>query len=350
MIYFENSRKVNLNDLSKVVDQDGKRVYSENLLQRIEYGDLNALNEISISDRNNRYFMEPLLYAVKNSQLSTYEVFKYYGESLQKSDLTIATEIVINEPDVFEYTAIADDPTSVLRLAQINSKIILYMSEDLKSNGNFIEELCETGNKEAIMYAARECNISDVLQDNPDLANNPEFIKEACKANTELIEYITEHTEDFSSESLKAAKGVLVENTRNSAISGFEKELEELQEKKLTGNTEEVQRREEQVKRHIKSFEKEEDISPRKARFMLKLCKDLDEEHRKKLEQIVKLDEAVIAKQKEEKDKKVSPQDIEKLSENSKLSEIQAEPTAIREQITSEREQTTKENQEIGEM
>ena len=68
--------------------------------------------------------MEPLLFAVKNSEFSTYEVYKYYGEELQKRDLTIATEIVTSEPDVLENTVITDNSALVLYFAKINPEII----------------------------------------------------------------------------------------------------------------------------------------------------------------------------------------------------------------------------------
>ena len=122
-----------------------------------------------------------------------YGMNKYYGEELQKSDLTIAGEIVINEPEVLEDTVITDNAALVIHFARINPEIVLYISEDLKNDGEFIEELLETGNKEAISYAIKECDISAVLQDNPELASNPEFMKEAIKEDANALKYVDEN-------------------------------------------------------------------------------------------------------------------------------------------------------------
>lgn len=65
MGYFENNSEVNFEKLEKAIDKDGKRVYSPRLIQKIKNGDYNVLNEINPVDKNDREFMEPLLYAVK---------------------------------------------------------------------------------------------------------------------------------------------------------------------------------------------------------------------------------------------------------------------------------------------
>ena len=249
MRYFEDSRIVSIQDLYTIVNDEGKRIYSDNLLQKIQSGDFNCLNEIDFEDRNNRYFMEPLLFAVKNSEFGTYEVFKYYGEELQQQDLTIPTEIVINEPDVLEDTAITDNPTLVLYFAKINPEIILYISEDLINDGEFIEELCKVGDREAIMYAIKACDIQEVLQDNPDLASNPafmkeavredasllkyadeslknsyEFIKETSMENRDVIDYVVKHTEEFGKDALKGARDSLEEHFIADATKDVEEE------------------------------------------------------------------------------------------------------------------------------
>lgn len=376
MVYFEDSRLVNFEDLKQVVDEEGKRIYSENLISKLQSGDLNALNEVDLSNRNNKYFMEPLLYAVKNSELSTYEVFKYYGEELQKSDLTIATEIVINEPDVMEDTAITDNPTLVLHFAKINPEIILYISEDLKNDGEFIEELCETGNKEAIIYAVRECNVSTVIQDNPDLASNPvfmkeaikedanalehadvslknnyEFIKSAAKENEEVIDYVAEHTNEFGTEGLGAAKEVLVENTACRAIEEMKTELESVEAKKSEMETAEdfnkdseeykaIKIRARQLNNSIRFIEKirSGEIEQEKAvRRLNSICENMSEDYRAELLKYIKMDDAVIEKQKAEKDNLiVTPKEIEEKTANARISEINEATQGIREEYIKE--------------
>ena len=355
MIYFENSRTLSVGDLYKVVNEDGDRIYSDDLLKKIQSGNFNCLNEINLVDRNNRYFMEPILFAVKNSEFSTYEVFKYYGEELQKQDLTIATEIVVNEPEVLEDTAITDNSKLVLYFAKINPSIILYISEDLKSNGEFIEELCKTGNKEAIAYAISECNILEVLQDNPNLASNPEFIKEACKSNNNVINYVAEHANEISVEALVAAQEVLRENFNIKVIEECREEsirLHELIEQqkeqgkepdyRLVAKASRIEGRPEMLDARLEGLEKGDPKSIRYAERMLKICKNMNKDDREMLEQGLKIGRAIAEKQREEtkenkeNDINIKPQDIEKVTKGIRTSDINRVTTEIREEYTLE--------------
>ena len=369
MRYFEDSRIVSIQDLYKVVNDEGKRIYSDNLLQKIQSGDFNFLNEINLVDRNNRYFMEPILFAVKNSEFGTYEVFKYYGDELQKHDLTIATEIVINEPEVMENTVITDNPALVLHFAKINPDITLYISEDLKSNGKFIEDLCETGNKEAISNVIRECNIAEVIQDNPDLVSNPEFMREAVKEdsnslkyaddtlknsyefikeasieNKEVINYVVLNTDEFSREALEGAR----ESLESHFISDATEEIEETRKKikeESKATDEEVIKREKEldyVQKAIKRFrELPEEKKPRYAHLALQMCKNMDERYRTELEKYETLYLAAQEKEKKEKVKgesdslEVTPEQIEDKTSNARISEINVVTKEIREEYIS---------------
>ena len=64
MGYFIDNQMIKFDNLRQAVDNEGKRIYSEELLQKIENGDFFCLNNLDLLDRNNRHFMEPLLYAV----------------------------------------------------------------------------------------------------------------------------------------------------------------------------------------------------------------------------------------------------------------------------------------------
>jgi len=409
MIYFEDNRVVNFEDLRKVVDKDGNRVYSERLLQGVKGGDLNYLNEIDLSDRNNKFFMEPLLYAVKNSEYSTYEVYKYYGEELQMQDLTIAAEIARIEPDVIEDTAISDNATIILYLAKINPEVILYISEDLKNDGEFIEELFETGNKEAITYAVRECDISTVIQDNPELASNPvfmkeaikedanalkyadenlrndyKFIKEASKENKEVINYVSEHTEVFGQEALEGAKDSLEEHFTIEATTKVQEERRKLQEEKLSlqgkenneSDLKEITKKERDLTSIERAMEKFKTLSPEKkgryAHLILQTTsmeqyQNMDENFREELEKYEKLyiaakekekSKSEVAQEQPEKksdDKvedtiKITPNQIEEKTADAKVSEINGETQAIREEYireTNEKE-VEKEDGSVG--
>ena len=310
--------------------------------------------------------MEPLLFAVKNdiSNTYTYEVYQYYGTELQKSDLNMATEILMNKTEVLEDTAITDNSALVIYFAKIKPDIVLYISDDLKKDGEFVEELCKTGNKEAIMYAVQECDVSAVIQDNSDLINNPEFMKQAikedpsilvkadeslkndytfmhevCKENKEVINYVANHTEEFGEQGLTAAKEVLVYNATSKAINEFKEELVKVQGKKEIKNTNENSIKERQLRNNTRFIEriKNGEIKQERAiRLLNSICKDLDEEFKQELMKYVKMDDAIIEKQKEEKsDIKIEPQDIEeKTITTSKLDSINKETQIIREEYT----------------
>lgn len=179
MRYFENNRLANFEGLEKVIDKDGKRVYSPRLMQGIKNGDYSILNEINPADKNDREFMEPLLYAVKNEK-ATYIVYKYYGEDIQE-DLGLLIEVVIDEPEIIQNTPISYNREYILDVAEINPRVILYMSETLKNDTEFIEELRELNDPNIDAHVA--------LVENPSLASNPEFMKEAIKQDINLLQY-----------------------------------------------------------------------------------------------------------------------------------------------------------------
>lgn len=376
MGYFIDSKLVNLEDLRKAVHEDGKRIYSEELVQGIENGDLNCLYNIDAAERNNKFFMEPLLYAVKyNSKLASYEVYKYLGEELQK-DLEIAEEVAINEPEIIDGTAVSNDDTIMLHLANINPEVILYISDELKNDGEFIEELCKTGNKEAIRYAARECNISEVLADNPELAKDSEFMTEAIKENKEAIDYVVEHTEEFGIDVLNTAKDSLEEKLLTEAKKEVEDGRANLETEKDKLTPEQIKRKERDlnsIDRMLKKFEEAEtpEKKGRIAHIILATTgmeqyqnmdkysngvvhEKMDPEFRKELEKYEKLYLAAKEREREEEKKdenKTEPKDIESASDGIKLSKINNEAGAIRETIENERSgnEIKTEEYEIGE-
>lgn len=398
MIYFSNNRTVRFDDLRQAVNEDGKSVYDENLLQKIESGDFNCLNNIDLEYRNNKYYMEPLLYAVKNSEYSTYEIYKYYGESLQKSDMNIATEIVIEEPEVIEDTAISKEENIILHLIKYNPEVILYISNELKSDGEFIEEICKTGNKEAIMYAVKECNISTVLQDNPELASNPVFMKEAIredanalkyadenlkndykfirevsKSNREVINYVVEHTKEFGKEAIEGAKDSLEEKLLTETKKEVEVGRAKLETEKDKLTPEQINRKERDlnsISRMIKRFE-EAETPEKKGRYAhvilvttgMEQYQNMDEDFR---EELVKYEKLYIAFKEKSKSKEIqkdnkeitdvenrdnfiiTPAQIEEKTEETRTSEINKETYEIREEYVRQTEEKEVEENDRG--
>ena len=243
MEYFENNRKVNFEDLAQLVDSDGKRVYSEHLLQELKNGNYNALNDLSISNRENRYFMEPLLYAMKNNpRCGTYIVFKYYGENLQE-DLGLLIEVVLDDPKIIEGTPISNNKEFMLDIIELKPSVLLYVSDTLKKDHEFIEELQELQDRGVDLCLQLEENPelrSDekfmkeaIKQDakllefaSEELKNNYEFMKDVTKQNYKTVEYVIQNKNDFGLEGIKGAK----ETTRELTVEDYMAIINELSE------------------------------------------------------------------------------------------------------------------------
>ena len=330
---FSNNRSV------KFVELRGSGIYSQKLIDELQNGNYEVLaRTVESNQRRDISFMEPILYAVKNEH-GTYKVYKYYGENLQ-NNIELARDIIKSEPELIEDTPVSNNLEFVLESAKINPKVVQYMSPTLKSNSDFAEQLCELQDKEVIGYVVKECKMPDLIKENLLLAGNIEFMKEVVKQdvgllkyatdnlkndyefikqisnnNKEVIDYVSEHTEEFGQEGLTATKDSLVEMSTEEAISGFKEEEEKIGKKldeKDDNETEELTRRQKQLQRHIRLFEriKSGEIDPvRAAKLMDKLCKNLDEEYKKEIEQLLKIDKAILDRHKENQEKEGTPEE-----------------------------------------
>ena len=327
-----NRESLKLNDIK----QSG--LYAVELLEKLETGDFSELDKLTADDRNNREIMEPLLYAVKNEpELNTYIVYKYYGDALQRDILRdnreLAVNIVREEPELMEGTPISRNPQFILENVQNNPKIIRYMDSYLKTNEQFINTLNKNENLEITSEILRAGMIVEILN-NPELSNDKEFMsnaikengsiiefasdelkndyefmKENCSNNKEVINYVSEHTQEFGKEGLSATKDALVEVSSDEAISGFEEEKATIKEKiiengeKEESNLEDLLKRNKQLERHIKFFNriKNGEIDPvRAAKLIDKVCVNLDESYRNEIKQLLKIDDAIIEKTEKE--------------------------------------------------
>lgn len=340
MSNFSNNRGVRFIELRK------SGIYSQALIDDLQNGNYESLAKIvDSSQRGNMDFMEPILYAVKNEH-GTYRVYKYYGESLQ-NNMELARNIIKEEPELIENTPISSNPEYVLELSTINPKVVQYMSQSLKSNSDFAERLCKSEDKEVIKYVVKECKMPDIIKENlllagnvvfmkeaikedagllkyadNDLKNNYEFIKEISSSNKKVIEYVSDNTEEFGKEALTATKESLVDISSEEAISGFKEEKEKIEkeiELDLKDDTEKQQliRRQKQLKRHIRLFEriKNGEVDPvRAAKLINNICLNLDEEYKKEVEQLLRIDNAILDKQKETNEKENDFDKVQRLS------------------------------------
>lgn len=232
MIYYENRRTVTFDDLAKIVDQDGKRVYPDSILEKLSTGDYNCLNQLTPEMRENVGFMEPLLYAVKNER-ATYMVYKYYGQELQE-DLGLLIEIVLDEPSIIEDTPISKNRDFMLDIVELRPSVIMYIDDSLKSDPEFLEELHELQDKGveasiALMENPELGNDAEFMNEaikddakllefaSPELKNDYEFMKSITKENYKAVEYVVQNREDFGLEGIKATK----ETTRELTIEDY---------------------------------------------------------------------------------------------------------------------------------
>lgn len=386
MKYFDNYKTVNLDMLRE------SGMYSEQLLKVIEDGDhiqLGRPDLISKEQSQDINFMGPIVYAFEKAH-RTYIGYKYCGENLQKN-LVFASDIIRKEPEIIANTIVSGDREFIEMVAPEVPEIVKHMSLELKEDSTFTAELCKLNVPEVTMYAAQECKMPDAIEENPTLAenkdfmlgiiqqdansleyasdelkNNYEFIKEAC-TNEEVIEYVTEHTEKFGEQGLTAAKDVLVEKSSDEAIAGFKKENDKIKEE-IESNTakdenelEALSKRDKQLQRHIRFFERIQngEIDPvRAAKLIDKICVNLDERYREQIKKVLKLDEAIAEKQKvveekagEQENAVITHESVERKTITvATITEIQVATEGIREDFKMEEERVSQQaNIELGE-
>ena len=206
-------RNVRLEDLSK-------DIYSDKLLEKLSSGNHTCLYDLSPAQREDREFMEPLLYAVKNTPEcgGKYIVYKYYGENLQEN-LGLLIEVVSEDPSIIEGTPISRNREFMLDIAELRPSVIPYIDDSLKSDPEFIEELNELQDKGVDFGVA--------LVQNPILANNAEFMKEAIKEDAKFLEFASEELKnnyDFikevTRENYKTVE-YIVQNRDNFGLEGI---------------------------------------------------------------------------------------------------------------------------------
>ena len=332
-----NNNIEKIDDLKEFRNKEGKPLYNKELLEQLKNGNFeDELARISENDRKEREFMEPLLYAVKKDK-GTYVVFKQYSDSLKRDIIRdnreLAVDIIINEPELIEKTPISGNEQFILEYVQMNPKMIRYIDSQLKTNEQFINKLNKKENLEINSEIVRMGIVTELLN-NPQLSNNKEFMsdaiskngsliefasdelkndyefmKENCSNNKEVINYVSEHTQEFGKEGLSATKDALVEVSSHEAISGFEEEKATIKEKiiengeKEESNLDDLLKRNKQLERHIKFFNriKNGEIDPvRAAKLIDKVCVNLDESYRNEIKQLLKIDDAIIEKNEKE--------------------------------------------------
>ena len=383
-----NVKDISIEDLSKT------KIYSQKVIEAVQRQDyLSLKNLLSYEDRENKDVMMPILYAVKN-KFNTYLVFKILGRNLQ-SNTSLAFEVIRKEPELINHTPLSEDKDFILDSASINPEVLKYMSPELEKDDNFVISLYKKNNEEITRYLIQNHSIETlIMQDksllndkvfmqvaiisnaeilkyvSDDLKNNKLFIEVACRNNYDVIEYIVNNTKEFEKEGLEAAKDVLIDISATSAIKDFSdesKKIKGLIENKSNNldevsnmgsvNFEDLLKRDKQLQRHIKLFERIQNgevDSVRAARLINSVCKNISPEYKKKIISILKLDEEILRKEEKSKEgfREVKLEEIKDATSELTLSEVEKATKETKELLIENIEKENefdKTSQDIGE-
>lgn len=379
---FQNVKSLTIKDL----EESGQ--YTQELLKALQEGKYQEIYRLSISDRSNQDFMEPLLYAVKNDK-GTYAIYAYYSETLQ-DNIVLATEIIKTQPELLEGTPVSRNREFVVENIKENPEIAKYINPSLKNDTKVIEEIYKTGNELAIQAILPNEQLIIAITQTPELScdkafmlekigefgeaiqfaseqlkNDYDFLKEAYRANIDAIDYTAEHAQEFGEKGLLAAKEVAIETTSDNAINGFQDELSKVRTQIEAYRAEPTSKNDDAIKklemdekkfqRHIRFIQKIQSGAVdqvKAAERINKYCANLAPEYRKRIEQVLTINTVMQQKQ-QEGIKKVGKADIGEVARDfgkmeGKLpqTELQELKSAIEEPINESEIETETQEQE----
>lgn len=314
----------------KLIDLEQSGMYSKNLIESLKKNEYSNLRDyLSPDELSDWDIMGPILHAIKN-EYNTYIIYKYCGENIQ-SDPKLSREILREEVKLIEGTPLSRDKEFIKKSIDVNPNVMLYMSDDLKSDTEFLKDCISNEN-----IGVEQ--LKSIIQDNPKLAKDNDFMVEAakkdasmvllcdkelksdyksmekiCRENDEVISYIASNTNEFGKEGLQASKDVLVDKSSENVINGFKEEMtgvnKQIEQAKQEGKSEDdlkdLVQRSKQLQRHAKFFERIQsgEIDAVKATKLIdKLCQNLEPEYRRKIEQLLTLDKAIVERDKSDKE------------------------------------------------
>lgn len=168
--------------------------YSDYIIKSLMNNKIKVLNDLPRALKGDADFMEPILYAVKN-ELKTYKVYKYMGENLQ-NNFAIASQIIVDEPELIKDTPISHNKQFFVTNANINPKIIEYMHPIIKSDSEFIGELVRNGDIELKKTILLACDVSVLLANNKELCSDKEFMSLAINQDVSFFKYASLELKD----------------------------------------------------------------------------------------------------------------------------------------------------------
>jgi len=245
--YFLDNTKVTLKDLRNI------GTYPQELLAELEKGKLEKLLELSVDQRENREFMEPILYAMLD-EFGTYEVYRYFGDKLKdylKTDERLSREILLAEPELIKDSPIAENKKLILESKERVPEVIRYISSKLEKDTEFITGLCDTNDtkvmgelidkysaktlmaideslkgNEKFMMAAISNDISVLNYADEKILNSYDFFKGASYNNHEVVEFTIKNNERIGIEAISGVKDTSEEHALENSMGVISKNIE----------------------------------------------------------------------------------------------------------------------------
>ena len=227
--------------------------YDYQLLEALTQGDIWILDDLTDGQKNDRHFMLPILYSVKND-LDTYEVYRYCGEDIQ-SDEELTLEVIKEEPHWIEGTPLSRNPRFIKDNLAMQPELIQYVSPEVKVeviennisaervsvmnygiNNTFSQEILEIVNtlrdtpeltkdsaymENAIIMEASLLNFAS-----QELKNNSEFMLKVATNNPKVIEHVVKDVTNFSLESVSVVRKVSKDFTTDEGLAIIEEKAQ----------------------------------------------------------------------------------------------------------------------------
>lgn len=228
-------------------DLMGNEKYDYKVIEALRQGDFLVLKELSDTQKGDRDYMLPLLYAVRND-MHTYEVYKFCGETIQ-SDEELTLEVMSKEPKLIEGTPLTKNKEFVLKHINEYPAIKQCISQELKidpviesaikqiDNGirygsettqrtlelkeMFANDL-ELANDRKLVAEAIELDASLLKYASDELKNDYNFLMEESLKNKKIIDYVVYNSNDFGADGISAVRETSKEFTIDECLSIIE--------------------------------------------------------------------------------------------------------------------------------
>ena len=181
--------------------------YDYQLLEALTQGDIWILDDLTDGQKNDRHFMLPILYSVKND-LDTYEVYRYCGEDIQ-SDEELTLEVIKEEPHWIEGTPLSRNPRFIKDNLAMQPELIQYVSPEVKveviENNISAERVSVMNYGINNTFSQEILEIVNTLRDTPELTKDSAYMENAIIMEASLLNFASQELKNNSEFMLKVA-------------------------------------------------------------------------------------------------------------------------------------------------